>query len=201
MCGRYYLNSNAVNEIESLIWKINKRTGSNLPASLTLQTGDICPTQLAPILLASREGNDLCCHMQRWGFVTQQGKIVFNARSETAAKKLMFSESLVCKRVVIPAVWFYEWNQNREKNIFYQKGKSLLFMAGLYYCAPDGERFVILTTRANESMSAVHDRMPLLLEESEVFSWILKPEQTQTFLKKKPCLLERHSEYEQLSLF
>ena len=85
----------------------------------------------------------------------------------------MFSESLACKRVVIPAVWFYEWNQNKEKNIFYQKGKSLLFMAGLYYCAPDGERFVILTTQANESMSPVHDRIHLLLEENEVFSWII----------------------------
>lgn len=201
MCGRYYLDNNAEKEIKNLIGKINKMAESNVVTSFTLKTGDISPTQFAPVLIASKEGNDLCCHMQRWGFVTRQGQIVFNARSETAAKKPMFSESLACKRAVVPAVWFYEWNQNREKNIFYRKGKSLLFMAGLYCCAPDGERFVILTTQANESMSPVHDRMPLLLEENEIFSWILKSEQTQAFLNKRPCPLERHSEYEQLSLF
>ncbi len=102
---------------------------------------------------------------------------------------------------MIPATWFYEWNRNKEKNIFYRKEKPVLFMAGFYNLYPDGEHFVILTTRANESMEAVHNRMPLLLEDGEILPWITQPDRTQDFLHKVPGLLERRSEYEQISLF
>ena len=63
------------------------------------------------------------------------------------------------------------------------------------------ERFVILTTAANESMQPVHDRMPLLLEENEVEEWILGEDMYKNILMKTPYLLERKSDYEQLSLF
>ncbi|MDE7259344.1 MAG: SOS response-associated peptidase [Lachnospiraceae bacterium] len=41
-------------------------------------------------------------------------------------------------------------------------------MAGLYNRYQNEDRFVILTTAANESMNPVHDRMPLLLEQDEI---------------------------------
>lgn len=62
-------------------------------------------------------------------------------------------------------------------------------------------RVVILTTRANASMEPVHDRMPLILEENEIAPWILNGERARDILHKTPCLLERRTEYEQLSLF
>lgn len=65
----------------------------------------------------------------------------------------------------------------------------------------DGERFVILTTAANESMEPVHDRMPLILEPDEVGPWIWDDERTKSLLEKEPCLLERRTDYEQMTLF
>lgn len=65
----------------------------------------------------------------------------------------------------------------------------------------DGMRFVILTTEANTSMKPVHDRMPLILEQNEIVPWILDNEKAGDILHKTPCLLERKSDYEQLSLF
>ena len=59
---------------------------------------------------------------------------------------------------------------------------------------------MILTTEANASMKTVHDRMPLILEKDEVAAWILDGDKTEEFLHKTPNLLERHTDYEQLSL-
>lgn len=65
----------------------------------------------------------------------------------------------------------------------------------------DGDRFVILTTAANESMEPVHERMPLILEPDEVGSWIWDDERTKSLLEKESCLLERRTDYEQMTLF
>lgn len=65
----------------------------------------------------------------------------------------------------------------------------------------DEDRFVILTTEANASMEPVHNRMPLILEPVEVRTWILEKSRTEELLHKISCLLERRTEFEQLSLF
>ena len=74
-------------------------------------------------------------------------------------------------------------------------------MAGLYNRYQDEDRFVILTTAANESMKPVHDRMALLLERDEIEIWLFEDQHTPDLLKKTPALLERRSEFEQMSLF
>ena len=74
-------------------------------------------------------------------------------------------------------------------------------MAGFCRRYEDGEHFVILTTAANASMEPVHDRMPLILERQEIAEWMFSDAKTESFLYKTPCLLERRTEYEQLSLF
>ena len=105
------------------------------------------------------------------------------------------------RRIVVPAAGFYEWNSRKEKSIFYRKDHPALFMAGLYNPYEEGNRFVILTTAANSSMAPIHDRMPLLLEEDEILPWMLDPDATKEILTKVPYLLERKTEFEQLSLF
>ncbi len=110
----------------------------------------------------------------------------------------MFRDSIEYRRIVIPAAWFYEWNRNKEKNIFYRKEKRVLFMAGIYNRYQDEDRFAILTTEANASMKPVHDRMPLILEEEEVIPWIYDVRKAKAILHKVPCLLERRSDFEQI---
>ena len=60
---------------------------------------------------------------------------------------------------------------------------------------------MILTTKANASMKPVHDRMPLILEEKEIAPWIFDDKKAEDLLHKTPCLLERRSDYEQLTMF
>ena len=162
--------------------------------------GDIHPADMAPVL-AKKEGG-LCCQWQRWGFPGFKGKqIIFNARSESVTEKPLFRDSVRHRRVAVPASSFYEWNPRKEKSTFYREGQPVLFMAGFYSRYEDGSRFVILTTAANASMKPVHDRMPLVLERDEAAGWVLDDERTEAILHKVPCLLERRTEYEQITLF
>lgn len=200
MCGRYYVDDSTAREIEKLVRQVDENLRETASAGFTLQPKDIHPTETAPILTAGNEGLD--CRWQRWGFPGFEGKqVVFNARSESVLEKKMFCESMANRRMVIPAAWFYEWNRNKEKNIFYREEQPVLFMAGIYNYYQDEERFVILTTAANESMSPVHDRMPLILDPDEVVPWIYDVQTANSLLCKRPCLLKRRTEFEQLSLF
>ena len=206
MCGRYYMDIDTADEIEKIIRRVDGKIKAG--ADQTMRVRDIHPTEAAPILAASNQ--KLCCCRQRWGFPKQQegadfrgqGKqVIFNARSESALEKRTFRESVRHRRIIIPAAGFYEWNRNREKSTFYRKSQPVLFLAGFYHIYQGEERFVILTTEANESVKPVHDRMPLILEEDEMLPWIFDDEKTETFLSKQPCLLERKTEFEQMSLF
>ena len=77
----------------------------------------------------------------------------------------------------------------------------MLYIAGLYDQYQDEDRFVILTTAANDSMKPVHDRMPLVLERGEIHKWLNEDQLVEAFLQKTPALLERRVEYEQMNLF
>ena len=201
MCGRYYVDDETAREIEKLVRQVDRKLRQESMAAIKrIAEKDIYPTQMAPVL--EGRGAFLRCGWQRWGFPGFQGKqVIFNARCESAMEKPMFRDSIRHGRMVVPAAWFYEWNRRKEKNTFYRKDSPVLFMAGCCRQYEDGARFVILTTGANDSMKPVHDRMPLILEQQEIAEWMFSDAKTEDFLQKTPCLLERKTEYEQLSLF
>jgi len=103
-----------------------------------------------------------------------------NARSETAGSSRMFRGALERRRCLVPADAFYEWRAMPDGKQPYaiarQDGAPLAF-AGLWegWRAPDGialRSFAILTTTANATMSALHDRMPVILEEEHWPVWL-----------------------------
>ena len=201
MCGRYYVDDDTAREIEKLVRQVDeKMRGTAAACKVEVTAKDIHPTETAPILATSSSG--LECRWQRWGFPGfQKGKVIFNARCESAMEKTMFREAVLHRRVVIPAAWFYEWDRNKQKHTFSRKDGDAMFMAGCYRKYEDGDRFVILTTQANASMEPVHDRMPLILEREEAVDWLLEDGAAEELLRKLPHLLERRAEYEQMSIF
>ncbi len=201
MCGRYYVDDDTAREIEKLVLQMDeKQRQESIRAVRRIGAGDIYPGREAPVL--SEKDGTVCCNWQHWGFPGFQGKpLIFNARCESALEKPMFRDSILHRRIVIPAAWFYEWNPKKEKNTFRRKDIPILFMAGFCRHYEDGEHFVILTTAANASMEPVHDRMPMILEREEITDWMLDDTRTEAMLHKIPCLLERQSDYEQMSLF
>jgi putative SOS response-associated peptidase YedK len=193
MCGRYYIDDDTAKEIEKLVEAIDKK--------LSEKTGkrDVRPSEPARVLTAS--GKAFHPEEKHWGFPGYQGKeLIINARSETALSKKTFRDSILYRRCIIPAAGFYEWNASREKASFYREDSKVLFIAGFYNNFQDMDRFIILTSAANESMIEVHDRMPLILEREELLPWLTDSERTEELLLKKPCRLKKEMDYEQLRL-
>lgn len=204
MCGRYYIDENTAKGIEYIIKKVEAELARESRASVSLEAMDVFPSQTAPIINAEKE--DICCSAKKWGFPGIQGKgVIFNARSESAMDKKMFCSCVESRRIIVPATRFYEWDKKKNKYKFYRKDKSVLYMAGIYNRYQEEDRFVILTTGANDSMKPVHDRMPLILEENEIEPWLFDRESVKYLLHKIPVQLEKELEQKeenrQFSLF
>lgn len=193
MCGRYYVDDETAREIEKLVRELDRKLQIE-------RTGDVFPSQNAMILKG--EGNHLAAEQMKWGFPGfEKGKLLINARAETALERPTFRESVQDRRCIIPARGFYEWNKSKEKFTFERKETPVLFMAGCYNRYEGQERFVILTTEANPSVASVHNRMPLILEPEELKDWVLDDGATEYLLHKTPVMLEHRAEYEQMRLF
>lgn len=190
-----------------------------LSKTVPVAAGDVYPSNFAAVMTGRTSGFRL--EGMRWGFPKYQGTgLLINARSETALERKTFRDSVLYRRCVVPAKWFYEWDSDKNKASFMKKDKTALYMAGFYNRFQDGDHFMILTTQANASVSPVHHRMPLVLEERELESWIY-PETKgmdyevarmeeqkysvnevilKSILNKVPPMLWREQEYEQQSL-
>lgn len=193
MCGRYYIDPEAVKDAESLCNHRNHRIPDR-------RAGDIHPTEEAPVLVAENDGQ-IELKLQRWGFPGFKGTgVIFNARAESVLEKKLFAEPVLHARAAIPAAAFYEWDIRKQKWTFRKEDTETLYLGGFWNQEPAGERFVILTTAPNESMTPVHDRMPLILEKDEVRDWLCTDAFRELLTKKGPEL-HRETKYEQMSLF
>ena len=192
MCGRYYVDDETAREIEKIVRNLDRKLHVE-------RTGDIRPSQRAAVIRG--ENKHLMADCMAWGFPRFDGKgLLINARAESAMERKTFRNSVQHRRCIIPAKSFYEWDKSKEKFSFERYDSPVLFMAGCYN-QYDQDRFVILTTDANPSVSPVHDRMPLILEPDELESWVLDDGATEFILHKTPVMLKSSTEYKQMSLF
>ena len=105
-------------------------------------------------------------------------------------EKLLFRDSVIYRRCVIPSTGFFEWDVTKRKYLFTLPGEKLLYMAGLYN-KRDGENcYCILTTAANESMRPIHDRMPLVLTTDQYQEWLEDNDASASILTMIPPILE-----------
>ena len=216
MCGRYYVDEESNEELLRIIRNLDRRLqGERMPTSNSndegthvprkFKTGEIYPTNTAPII-ARKEGSILPYAMT-WGYKGFQGnKVIINARSESASEKRMFLNDLESRRIVVPASGFYEWEHSGSKTKYYftSRQENPLYMAGLSHPDEEEDRFVILTTAANESMKDIHNRMPVLLKEDEIEGWLSSREEAISIMKRIPEQLQKtkaspkEPEFEQL---
>lgn len=194
MCSRYYFDDDTMNDILNIV----EETDASLRGMRVNR--DIYPTDDAAVMIRSTDGIKLTGI--RWGYPGINGSgVIINARAESVLEKKMFRGGIRHRRAVIPARCFYEWSRNKEKNTFRRKDRDTVCMAGFYDLTDGGERFVIITTRANTSMIKVHDRMPLILEKGQIKDWLSNDSAVEYLLGQTPVLLGRETEYEQQTLF
>ena len=175
MCGRYTANTeDEVIEIRGILNALSMRLSSDisdgmLAAYAGLYGKEIYPSENAPVVT--------CDGILRYkfGFEKWDGSgLIINARSETISSSRFFKPFLK-NRCIIPASHYFEWKKvphtHTEKYKF-GSGKSGIFMAGLMDAKPGKESFVILTKQADENISFIHERMPVILPVSRILSWL-----------------------------
>ena len=192
MCGRYFVDDEMWREIKKICKQIDD-------SKLKVTRGDVRPTDMAVVLMGMKE---VRTEQMQWGFTQQyQEGLLINARAETVLSKPSFRDSMRHCRCVIPAAGFYEWNKAKEQVSFRMPQSKILYMAGIWQPTAKEKQFTILTTSPNDSVSPVHDRMPLVLTSEEIIPWIHSFDAAEKLLTKTPPFLEHKQEYEQLSLF
>ena len=111
-----------------------------------------------------------------WGIVPSWSKKkdfkpLINARLETINEKISFKKLIQLKRCVAVADGFYEWKREEKNKIpyyFLRNDKKLMYIAGIY----EKDQFCLITKKANEKISSIHHRQPVILNEIDVNKYL-----------------------------
>jgi putative SOS response-associated peptidase YedK len=132
----------------------------------------------------------------RWGLVPfwakdiSIGSRLINARAETVASKPAFRRAFARHRCLLPADGFYEWEKSgdpkhprKQPYYIHREDGGVLAFAGLYELWRDKDRpdedpgawlwtATIITTRAEDEVGRIHDRMPMVIEPDRWADWL-----------------------------
>lgn len=183
MCGRYALTS-PPDTVRAYFGYVEQ---PNFPPR-----HDIRPTQPVAVMRLSQAAYSFA--LMRWGFIPgfvkdeKEFPLLLNARSETVFEKPSFRNAIRRRRCLFLADGFYEWQKLDDKGkkkqpyLIRRPQQGPLAMAGIFerWMSPNGSELdtcAILTTSANATMSAIHDRMPVILSRAQSEPW-LSPDAT-----------------------
>jgi len=186
MCGRYVRKTGAL-EIADAFSAVD--SGQHLALNF-----NISPT--SDVFALRANGGEVRLDVMSWGLVPSWAKDVsraaslINARSESVAEKPSFRNLISRHRCVMPMNAYYEWKPMKvagkamKQPFAFFPGKDSAYdhdshfaVASLWSTWRDGEgseltTCVALTTEANDRVSQVHNRMPVLLTKDGVAQWL-----------------------------
>ena len=186
MCGRYVLpDDEAIGEY----WAIACRSCFR---SIAIRF-NVAPTAPVPILVR-RPNGALEPQVARWGLIPSWWQketppaLTFNARSEEAAQKPVWRESLRTARCLMPARGWYEWNENQpvqneqgrpanQPYFLFCPEAPVIAFAGLWsvWERPGAAPVVscaLLSKKAAPSIAGIHPRMPVVLKPEQEAPWL-----------------------------
>ena len=173
MCGRY-VNKNSFEDIEKLF-----QADLIQSPSISIQPSyNICPTQYSPVVVSADEKYQM--KNMHWGLIPSWSKDskfatnLINARIETVQEKPSFKGLTNASRCIVIASGYYEWVQTDSgKQPYYIQGEdNVLPIAGLWTRWNDTKTFTIITKSANSNISNIHHRMPLIIEQNHIKSFL-----------------------------
>ncbi len=181
MCGRYasFLPPEALRAIF--------HTANPLPNAAP--TWNMAPTQDALVVRRHPQTGERHLDVLRWGLIPRTAKDVkgdrtnrpINARAETVTRNSLFRDSFARRRCLVPAGAFYEWRttpDGKQPFAVARADGAPLALAGLWsgWTSPETGEVIrscaIITTAANATMRALHDRMPMIVEEADWPIWL-----------------------------
>jgi putative SOS response-associated peptidase YedK len=192
MCGRYTLIANA--EAIRLLFELPE-----FDERLVVPRYNIAPTQPIAVVRQGHQGRELI--PVRWGLIPWWAKdpktlpLMINARAEGIAEKPAYRDAFKYRRCLVPASGFYDW-QTRGKGpkqpyAVQPADNAPIAFAGLWetWHSADGSEIdtgVIITTDANQLLTPIHERMPVVVEPQDFETWLsphTRPEEAAALLK------------------
>lgn len=185
MCGRYSLASQEFSEIQLAF---DVEVGSEAGAELRPRY-NIAPTWAPgyepPIVFSNAAGQRELA-VGRWWLIPSSWKrplaalpTTFNARAEELGSKSFWSRSFESRRCLVPTTGWREFQgpSGRKRAFQFHYDQALFAFAGIWdrWRSPDGvdvRSFAIVTVAANDSVRAIHDRMPLCVDASSYGIWL-----------------------------
>jgi putative SOS response-associated peptidase YedK len=176
MCGRYVL--------KATLPDIARLLGMDLDGSLE-PSYNIAPTRSVPVCRSEQPDEKQLARMH-WGLIPHWAKKrdatyrLINARAETIAEKPAFRDPFRHRRCLIPADGYFEWKsvQGRKQPYYFsmKDGHPFCF-AGLWdrWQPAEGapvESCTIITAGADATVSEIHHRMPVILDQGNYARWL-----------------------------
>lgn len=181
MCGRF--NSIASGKDFASVY------GAQVLTDELSSNFNVAPTTLVYVLLRQDGGRVL--DVMSWGLVPSWSKdktraaSMINARSETLTEKPSFRNLVSEHRCILPIQGFYEWQNlasetkkpKKQAHYITRADEQPMTLAGLWtmWKQPDSSLLrtcTIITTEANEKLSPIHHRMPVILERDSIDIWL-----------------------------
>ena len=199
MCTRYFLEpSPELGPISERTKRLRLTKDMIAKLGRPLKTeGIVNPNDMVPVIAPDKYGNSKEFPMI-WGFhVEGLEKPIVNARIENARDKTTFKESWERHRCVIPAAYYFEWSRiqsggtikPKDQYVIQPAGANATWFAGLYriekgYMGFKYPVFTILTRPATPELKNIYDRMPVMLDATDIDTWIRpgKPDKNMIFL-------------------
>jgi putative SOS response-associated peptidase YedK len=178
MCGRFARHSSLI-EFSKAVGNRGYVNAEELSPSF-----NVAPSQKSLVLCYSEKGcvaTAMVWGLQPYWLRNTRAYAPINARSETAHEKAMFRHSFHRKRCLIFCDGYFEWQKTpagaKQAHYIHAFNKEPFVLAGLWdkneqLTGKQTKSFVILTALSNQSVSHIHERMPVRLNTDEHMSWL-----------------------------
>lgn len=183
MCGRYLFDpmTGELDEYWQIIADVAKKQEKYKEQEIA--TGEVFPSNNV-LTLGANKNNEVVPGITKWGFEGfKKGQLFINARSESVEEKKTFSKHFRERRIVFPMNGFYEWDSSKKKFLF-TGNNEVIYVAGFYRMHENVAESIIMTTEPNATVSPIHDRMPLIIEKSDIDKWVLDLDFAREYLKR-----------------
>ena len=195
MCGRFV-------NIEKKE-KILKLFPSSSVLNYSKKSYNISPSNLINVIY--KNNNNIFVDNLFWSFsyFNKQNNItqfVINARIETIASKYLFKESFIKRKCLIISNGYFEWKkiENTKQPYYISIPKNeLMFFGGIWREEIKNNLktnvVCIITKEANENLSKIHTRMPLIMSHNEGLDFL--NDDSNRFLEENRSIIEDDIDY------
>lgn len=179
MCGRFAQFRRTVEYANALGRSGERQMGDLVPRY------NVAPGEAPLLARVERLGATPTIAPAKWGVVphwAKEGTTMpqpINARAETVATKPMFRDAFRATRALVPVDAYYEWavrDGRKQPYAIALKSEKPMFLAAIWslHKGPGGEipTFAIVVGPANELVSQIHDRAPIVMARQSYEAWL-----------------------------